>query len=75
MVKADVPGERIGSIVIPEKYRAQSLTGEIVLVGHQVTSVNVGDRVLFGSHAWSRWTPLGFPHLLVKEEDLLCVFS
>lgn len=75
VVKADVPGEKIGHIVIPERYRAQSLTGEVVLVGHKVTSVRVGDRVLFGSHAWSRWHPLGFPHLLVKEEDLLCVFS
>lgn len=77
VVKADLPGEKIGSIVIPERYRAQPLTGTIVLVGDKVTEVQVGDRVLFPSRAWSRFNAdgYGFPHMLLKEGDLLCVFS
>lgn len=75
VVRADVPGEKLGSIYVPEIARRQPLVGEVVLVGHLVTEVQVGDRVMFGHHAWSRWAPLGYPHMLVKEEDLLCVCS
>lgn len=77
VVKAEVPGEKIGSIVIPEKYRAQPLVGEVVLIGDKVTEVSVGDRVMFPSRAWSRFNAegYGFPFMLLKEEDLLCVFS
>ena len=77
VIKADLPGERIGSIIIPERYRAQPLTGTVVLIGHQVTSVKIGERVMFPSMAWSRFNAegYGFPHMLLKEEDLMCVLS
>ena len=77
VVRAELPTEKIGSIVIPERYRHQPLTGEVVLVGDLVKSVHVGERVLFPSHAWSRFNAegYGFPHMLLKEEDLLCVIG
>jgi co-chaperonin GroES (HSP10) len=77
VVKAEPPSERIGSIYIPERAQQQPLMGVIVLVGDQVTEVQVGDRVMFGSRAWSRFNAegYGFPHMLLKEEDLMCVFS
>jgi co-chaperonin GroES (HSP10) len=75
VVRAELPGEKIGSIVIPERYRQQPLVGEVVLVGDKVTSVQVGERVLFGSRAWSRFETLGFPHMLLKEEDLMVVIE
>lgn len=77
VVKADLPGEMIGSIVIPESARSQPLTGTVALVGHKVTSVKKGDRVMFGSRSWSRFnaTGYGFPHMLLKEEELMCVLS
>ena len=77
VVRAEVAGDMIGSIVIPEKYRAQPLLGEVVLVGDKVTEVSVGDRVMFGSRAWSRFNAegYGFPHMLLKEEDLLAVIE
>jgi co-chaperonin GroES (HSP10) len=77
VVKTDLPGEKIGSIVIPEKYRAQPLTGVIVLAGDKVTEVQVGDRVMFGSRAWSRFNAegYGFPYMLLKEEDLMVVLN
>ena len=75
VVKAQLAGERIGSIIIPERARQQPLVGEVVLVGDQVTEVQVGDTVLFGSRAWSRFNAegYGFPYMLLKEEDLICV--
>ena len=77
VVKADLPGEMIGSIVIPERARMQPLTGKVVLTGHQVTSVEIGERVMFGSMAWSRFNAegYGFPFMLLKEEDLMVVLS
>jgi co-chaperonin GroES (HSP10) len=77
VVRAELPGEMIGSIVIPEKYRAQPLVGEVVLVGDKVTEVSAGDRVMFGSRSWSRFNAegWGFPHVLLKEEDLMCVIQ
>ena len=77
VVRAEVAGERIGSIIIPERARQQPLMGVIVLIGDKVTEVSVGDRVMFGSRAWSRFNAegYGFPHMLLKEEDLMCVFS
>ena len=75
VVRAELPTEKIGSIFIPERARKQPLVGEVVLVGDKATTVQVGERVMFPSIAWSRWHPLGFPHMLLKEEDLLCVCS
>ena len=77
VVKAHVARERIGSIIIPERARQQPLIGEVVLVGDKVSEVRVGDTVLFGSRAWSRFNAegYGFPHMLLKEEDLLCILK
>lgn len=77
VVRAELPGDKIGSIFIPERARKQPLVGDVVLVGDKVTTVQVGERVMFPSIAWSRFNAegYGFPHMLLKEEDLLCVCS
>jgi co-chaperonin GroES (HSP10) len=77
VVKAEPPGERIGSIIIPERARQQPLVGTVVLVGDRVTEVSVGDRVMFPSRAWSRFNAegYGFPHMLLKEDDLMVVMD
>lgn len=75
VVRADVPGDRIGSIYVPDVAKRQPLVGEVVLRGDACTEVEVGDRVMFGHNSWSRWEPLGFPHMLLWERDLLCVLS
>jgi co-chaperonin GroES (HSP10) len=77
VVKADLPGDKIGSIVIPERAKSQPLTGEIVLIGHTVQSVHLGDRVMFPSMAWSRFNAegYGFPYMLLKEDDLMGVME
>jgi len=77
VVKADLPSERIGNIIIPERARMQPLTGTVVLIGHLVTSIVIGERVMFSSRSWSRFNAegYGFPFMLLKEEDLWCVLS
>ena len=78
MVRADLPGERIGSIVIPERARQQPLTGEVVLLGEGCSGdVAAGDRVIFPSRAWSRFNApgYGFPHVLLWERDLLAALG
>ncbi len=71
-----MPSEKIGSLYIPDVAKQQPLVGEIVLVGDKCgNEVNVGDRVLFGSRSWSRFETLGFPHMLLKYEDLMAVLS
>ena len=77
VVKAELPGEKIGSIFIPERYRHQPLVGEVSLIGDLVESVHVGDRVMFGSLSWSRFNAegYGFPYMLLKEEDLMCILK
>lgn len=77
VVKAEVAADKIGSIYIPDRAKQQPLVGEVVLIGDKVTSVSVGERVMFPSIAWSRFNAkgYGFPFMLLKEEDLLCVFS
>ena len=74
VVKADLPGDKIGSIVIPDRAKQQPLTGIVVLLGEGCgDDVAVGERVLFGSRAWSRFNApgFGFPHVLLWARDLM----
>ena len=78
VVRADLPGERIGSVVIPECARQQPLIGEVVLLGDKCGGdVRLGDRVIFPSMAWSRFNApgYGFPNMLLWEKDLLAVLQ
>jgi co-chaperonin GroES (HSP10) len=78
VVKADLPGDKIGSLYIPDRAKQQPLSGVIVLLGQGATGdVQVGDRVLFGSRAWSRFNAPGymFPYMLLWSRDLLAVIE
>lgn len=78
VVRADLPGEKIGSIVIPEIARRQPLIGEVVLLGDKCSGdLRLGERVIFPSRAWSRFNApgYGFPFMLLWEKDLLGVIE
>jgi co-chaperonin GroES (HSP10) len=78
VVRADKPGEKIGSIVIPQIAQQQPLSGTVVVLGDGVSGdVRIGERVLFPSRAWSRFNApgYGFPYMLLWERDLLCVIE
>lgn len=49
LIRKPTPGEKIGSIIIPEKARKPPLEGVIEAVGERVRTLKPGDRVLFGS--------------------------
>jgi co-chaperonin GroES (HSP10) len=78
VVKADLPGDKIGSLYIPDRAKQQPLSGVIVLLGEgAVGDVQVGDRVLFPSRAWSRFNApgYGFPFMLLWAKDLIAVID
>ena len=49
LIRKPTPGEKIGSIIIPEKARKPPLEGMVEAIGERVTTLKVGDRVLFGA--------------------------
>lgn len=52
LIKADKPkGESESGILISEEWKTLPLTGKILAVGPDVTSVKVGDRVGFNRYA------------------------
>jgi len=78
VVRADLPAERVGLIHVPDVARRQPLRGTVALVGQRATSeVALGDTVLFGHHAWSRFNApgYGFPYMLLWERDVLAVLE
>ena len=78
VVRADVAADKIGSLYVPDVARRQPLAGTVVLVGDGCgQDVLVGDRVLFGHAAWSRFNApgYGFPHMLLWERDLMAVLE
>ena len=51
LVEREPTLERYGSLIIPETARTKPQAGRVIAVGDQVTTVAVGDTVLFGKHA------------------------
>ena len=49
LIRKPTPGEKIGSIIIPEKARKPPLEGIVEAIGERVTTLKPGDRVLFGA--------------------------
>jgi co-chaperonin GroES (HSP10) len=78
VVRADLPGDKIGSIYIPDRAKQQPLSGVVVLLGEGASGdVQVGERVLFPSRSWSRFNApgFGFPFMLLWERDLIAVID
>ena len=78
VVKALLPSDKIGSIYIPDSAKQQPLMGTVELVGDKCgDDVKPGDTVLFGRNSWSRFNGGGysFPHMLLKEEDVMAVIE
>lgn len=64
--------ESYGSIVIPEQARTKPQQGLVSRIGPQVTTVMVGDRVLFGKHAALEVDGVG---VLLWEQDIMVVLD
>lgn len=70
VIEREVMGEKIGSIIIPEKSRHKPQVGRVTAVGDEVTSVKIGDTVLFGKYSTADVQEYG---LFIWEKDILAV--
>lgn len=83
LIKRDVQEIKVGSIVIPENRRAQSLTGTVLRFGitrdrFRVQGINKGDRiqlVQWEPHMLQIQLEDGSEGLIVLENDLLCKYE
>lgn len=66
-------------IIIPDTAKEKPQEGTVVAVGpgkkDEPTTVNVGDRVLYGKYAGSELKLDGKDYLIVKESDLLGILG
>lgn len=71
-----------GGIIIPDTAKEKPIEGEVVAVGKgkstddggvQALTVKVGDRVLFGKYSGTEVKLDGKEHLILQEDDVLCI--
>lgn len=68
----EVKEERRGLIWVPDKARAKPQEGTVIAIGPDVTTVQVGDRVIFGRYSVLDVAPHG---LVIREPDLIAVIE
>jgi len=76
------PVEMVGSLYIPDASKEQPTEGVIVAAGpgkywrgqRCALMVKPGDHVLFGKYTGSEVKLDGVDYVIMREEDLLCVF-
>jgi chaperonin GroES len=73
LIERELPSEKIGSLFVPARARRPPQEGKILAVGPQVTTVKVGDVVLFGRHSGIELDHPGF--ILLWEADLMAVLN
>ena len=71
-----------GGLIIPDSAKEKPREGKIVAAGEggfdkdgnrMTLDVKVGDTVLFGKYAGTELKIDGVEHLMMKEDDILCV--
>ena len=73
-----------GGIIIPDTAKEKPIEGEIIAVGNgkvqedgsvRKPDVKKGDRVLFGKYSGSEVKIDGEDHIIMREDDILCVLD
>ena len=73
-----------GGIIIPDSAKEKPQEGRVIAVGNgkvdddgkvRPLDVKKGDRVLFGKYTGSEVNLDGEEHLIIREEDVLCVLE
>ena len=75
LVRRELPSEKIGLIVVPERSRQTPQEGVVVAVGPEVTTLSTGDRVLFGRYAGLPVSLDDRLYTLLWERDVMAVFG
>lgn len=65
--------EKVGSLYVPVDSKEMKATeGEVLAVGSECDTVNVGDTVFFGKYSGAELERNGQKFVLMNEEDVLC---
>ena len=73
-----------GGIIIPDTAKEKPAEGKVIAVGNgrvledgkiRPLDVKAGDRVLFGKYSGTEVKIDGEEHLILREDDILCVLE
>ena len=70
----DTDGQ-VGSIIIPGKYKEDSLHGIVVGVGGTVKELRPGQHVMVSKHSGTEFFLNGVKHYFLKEKDVVGFFD
>jgi chaperonin GroES len=82
--RVDEGEQNLGGIVIPDTAKEKPQQGEVIAVGEgkfrkdgtrQTLDVKAGDRVLFGKYSGSEVKLDGEDYLILREDEILGVFT
>jgi chaperonin GroES len=82
--RLDKGEQNLGGIVIPDTAKEKPQQGEVIAVGEgkfrkdgtrQTLDVKAGDRVLFGKYSGSEVKLDGEDYLILREDEILGVFT
>ncbi len=64
-----------GGLYIPEAAKEKPQRGKVEAIGGDVKSLNIGDEILFDKYSGSKIQMDNVDYLILKEEDVLGVFT
>lgn len=64
-----------GGIIIPDNSGEKPMHGNVIAIGNDVKSVNVGDVAIYDRYRVMEFEINGEKQLIVKEEDLLAIIK
>jgi chaperonin GroES len=73
-----------GGIIIPDTAKEKPVEGKVIAVGNgrvledgkiRALDVKKGDRVLFGKYSGTEVKIDGEEHIIMREDDILCVIE
>lgn len=62
-------------LYIPEQAKEKPSEGIVTEIGEQITSLKIGDHILFGKYSGTEITVNGEPHLIMRQEEVLGVMT
>ena len=66
---------KLGSLYIPDSAKEKPQRGSVQAIGKDVKNVKVGDQILFDKYSGSKLKIEDEDCLILKEEDILGVFT
>ncbi len=66
---------QVGGIIIPDSSNQATTQGIVRAVGHGVSELSVGDEVMFQFGAGQEIELNGTKHLIMNEDNVICVIK